>query len=313
MALSQQHRSTQRQSWLQGGSLFVVISLGLHWAVLQMPLPEPPEPDLRVTLESSPEPTAAPTATMDVVRLPLPEPTTNPTNPSPSLSLAPQPPLLAQTSRATPKPQVPPVVATTPSPETMVLPPQAPIPDPQTPAAIQPPEAPQTLATSPTPDAPQGPTEHPPVPEPPSAPPAFQYNGQAKAVETSEIGMSLWYYDQPWSLDYPLHPTELLPLTVTYSETTCLSPEPVAGLLVVFLNPDGSFTEPGGVIGANPLLVSSTGYDELDEQALTAAQTYDATDSLSADVQIPKGYALEVEVEYNPQTCTPADASGAGL
>jgi hypothetical protein len=313
MALSQQRRLAQRQSWLRGGGLFVAISLGLHWVVLQMPLPESPEPDLRVTLESSPEPMADPTATMDVVRLPLPAPTATPTtpptnpSPSPSLSLAPQPPLLAQTPRAIPRPQVPPVV-TTPSPETMVLEPQAPTVEPQVPAATQPPEETQSPEATQAPAVSQEPSTPPlPVTEPaePAAPAGFQYNGQAKAVETSEIGISLWYYDQPWSLDYPLHPTELPSLTVTYTETACLSPAPASGLLVVFLNPDGSFTEPGGTIGANPLLVSSTGYDELDERALTAAQTYDATDFMNPDVQIPKGYALEVEVEYNSQTCTP--------
>jgi hypothetical protein len=281
MALPQKQQSARWQAWLQGGGLFVAVSLGLHWAVLQIPLPEEPGPEVRVTLE----PTDTPTETIDVVRVPPsalepePEPTPQPA-PQP-VQQAPRPSLVAQAPIAPVAPRQPQVEARQESPQ-----------------AAAKPDVPEPSATAtPDPEATRDPT---PTPESDANPedPAPQFNGQTKSVEVSELGFSMWYYDQPWALDYPLSAIELPPLQITYAPTACLSPDPEPGLLTVFLNPDGSQAD-------DPIVVNSTGYDPIDDQALAAFEEYDAAAAINSQAQEARGYALQVEVNYDPAGCSP--------
>ncbi|HEY9736097.1 MAG TPA: hypothetical protein V6D06_07435 [Trichocoleus sp.] len=84
---------------------------------------------------------------------------------------------------------------------------------------------------------------------------------------------------------------EAIELPVTYEGRICLSPEPVDGLIGVWVKPDGT-------LGGDPALLKSTGYGSLNEQAASAIAEFNfpTTDA-------PAAYEFDINVNYNSESC----------
>ena len=289
MALPQHPKTPWWLPWFKGGSLFVVISLGLHWAVLQIPITEKSAVE-EMTLEGSPS--NAPTETIDVVRLPAPQPEPEPQpKPSPSAVAEPQPipqttqtpAVTAQPQRPQPQPTVPSEPISQPSPEPDIVPDPEPTPEPSPPPDPSPEPTPltlderlQTLAE-------------------------YQPNNRGKSLATETNEFMDWYLSQPWEGFDPAPlpaPKELAALVVEYPLNQCLTPTPTDGQLEVIINPDGS-------LARDPRVLGSTGYDVLDEKAVENTAQYDFPTNEGLDEPVPTVHWLPVEVTYDAATCAP--------
>jgi len=287
MALPQHPKILRWLPWLKGGGLFVAISLGLHWAVLQIPIVgEAAVEDM--TLEVFPS--GEPTETIDVVRLPAPQPEPEPDpSPGPAAELKP----ISQTAQAPAVPAQPHL----PQPQPTV--PSEPIPQPS-------PEPELVSTPEPTP-------EPSPIPEPSPEPTPmtledrlqtfaeYQPNNRGKSLATETNEFMNWYLSQTWEeFDAaPLpSPKALAALVVEYPLNQCLTPPPTDGQLEVIINRDGA-------LARDPRVLGSTGYDVLDEKAVENTAQYDFPTNEGLDEPVPTVYWLPVEVAYDGATCTP--------
>jgi len=269
----------------------VAISLGLHWAVLQIPIAEEAAVE-----DMTPEVSASgiPAETIDVVRLPAsppePEPQPSPT-PSPVAQLQPipqtaqAPARTAQPQLPQPQPTPPPEPVSQPSPE----PELAPEPD---------------LAPDPSPT---------PTPEPSPEPTPmtlddrlqtfaeYQPNRRGKSLATETNEFMDWYLSQTWEgfENPPLpSPKNLAALVVEYPLNQCLTPAPTDGQLEVIVNDDGT-------LAREPRVLGSTGYDVLDDKAVENTGQYEFPAQEGRGEPVPTVYWLPVEVTYDAATCTP--------
>ncbi len=284
MAFPPKHKFSRWRPWLGGSGLFVIASLALHGAVLQLPVQDEAA-NLAIPAAEVPN---QPTETIDVVRLPLPnsEPQPEP-NPAPESPVEPSP----------------------------VSRPVAP------PAAVVPPRVPQrqsdpvpalTPATKPDPE-PTVDSAAAPTPEPSSEPTPltleerlqtfaeYQPNHRAKSLATKTNEFMDWYLSQTWEEfeNPPLpSPKDLAALVVEYPLDQCLTPAPTDGQLEVIVNPDGS-------LAREPRVLGSTGYDVLDDKAVENAGQYEFPANEGRDEPAPAVYWLPVEVTYDGATCTP--------
>jgi hypothetical protein len=291
MALSQQSKAPKWLSWFKGGGLFVAISLGLHWALLQVPIAEEVAPEAIAPEGLSSE---APTETIDVVRLPDPSPEPQPepsTAPAPIVEPQPAPPT-ALAPGVTARPQIPqlqPTTQPTPTPQPSPAPEAEPGPEPE--------PAPEPALT--------------PEPAPDLAPMTlderlqtfaeYQPNNRGKSLATETNEFMNWYLSQTWDglETAPLPaPKELTALVVNYPLNQCLVPPPTDGQLEVIVNPDGA-------LARDPKVLGSTGYDVLDEKAVENTAQYDFPTNEGLDEPVPTVYWLPVEVAYDAVTCTP--------
>jgi outer membrane biosynthesis protein TonB len=291
MALPQHLKISRWLPWLKGGSLFVVISLGLHWAVLQIPIAEEAAVE-EMALEVSP--LGEPTETIDVVRLPVPQPEPDP-QPTPTPSPVAQPQTIPQTAQARaataqprppqPQPTAPPEPVSRPSPEPELVPEPdlAPEPSPPPPPEPFPEPTPMTLDERLQTFA------------------EYQPNNRAKSLATETNEFMNWYLAQTWegfdSAPLPA-PKELAALVVDYPLNQCLTPPPTDGQLEVIVHPDST-------LAREPRVVGSTGYDVLDEKAVEASGQYEFPTNEGLDEPVPTVYWLPVEVTYDAATCTP--------
>lgn len=276
MALLKQHKPLSWLPWLRGGSWFVLVSLGLHWAVLQMPIAGRAEPQI-MPGEAA---TETATETIAVVRLPQPPQAPNPTPaPVPTAQTdGPPPPSPATQKRAAARPlaaqpesTLPATPLPDPTPESEATP--ALVPDLVSPMTLD--ERLQTLAE-------------------------YYPNSRAKSLNASTNEFLDWYLTQTWNgLDSPPvpGPKPLSPVSVVYPLSQCLTPAPTPGQLEAIVNSDGSLVR-------EPRVLGSTGYDVLDEKAVEAAARYEFPTGGSEDAPNPTVYWLPVEVVYNADTCT---------
>ena len=284
MAFSPKHKTSRWRPGLGVGGLFVIASLALHWAVLQIPIADD-EADLAIQPAEVPD---EPIETIDVVRLPLP-------NPEPQ----PEPPF-------SPKPTVEPSpVAQSIAPPTAVAVPQAP----QRQANPVPQPAPETaLAPELTLEPAANPASEPsPEPSPLTLDErlqtfaAYQPNNRTKSLATNTNEFLAWYSSQSWDgLDVQPLPgaKDLSALVIEYPLTQCLTPAPTEGQLEVIINPDGALIQ-------EPRVLGSTGYDVLDEKAVEVAAQYEFPPNEGLDEPAPTVYWLPVEIDYDAATCTP--------
>ncbi|HIK44064.1 MAG TPA: hypothetical protein IGR64_04160 [Leptolyngbyaceae cyanobacterium M65_K2018_010] len=254
--------------WLSGwsgGGLLLLLSLGLHSLVLGIPLPTLNSPEEPVSLGPVVE---APTATIDVVRVPpMPAPAT--------------PTELPVSSK-------PPLVAPPPAPSRPL--------DPSAPSPTTPPPEPPKPSTETSP--PPGPS---PAPEVPTRPQGLVYNHQVKTLPGDTRGFLAWYSEQDWS-DFALPPLpgqqELPPLLVSYDQPFCLEPPPAPGRLEVIVASDGR-------LARTPRVLGTTGYPDLDGWAVEQARGQDFTTVADGASPSPRVYWLPVDVRYSPNQCTP--------
>ena len=299
MALSQQQKSSRWLPWLRGSGLFVIVSLGLHWAVLQIPIGDE-FADGEITQEFPAS--EVPTETIDVVRLPAPEP-------EPELSPTPAP--VAGAEQLPRQVQPPPVIPQPQSLQPLNLQPQpAPLPEPDPEPTPEP-----APASTPAPEPDPGPEPVPtPTPEPTPEPTPltlderlhtlaeYQPNNRAKSLATETNEFLNWYFSQDWD-EFEVQPLpgakDLAPLGLAYPLAQCLTPPPTDGQLVVIVNPDGSLAQ-------EPQVLGSTGYDVLDDKALADAAQYEFPMNEGLDQPAPTVYWLPVAVDYAADTCTPS-------
>lgn len=289
MALRQQQKTPRWLPWLRGGGLFVVLSLGLHWAVLQIPIAEEPTTAEFALDALAPE---APTETIDVVRLPEPKSEPEPT-PSPAPAAEPQPiPSPVRPPAVPAQPQVSQLQSTAP-PDPMAQPSTEPEPVPEPEPTFEP-------TPSPTPESSPEPTPM-TLDERLQTLAEYQPNNRTKSLATETNEFMNWYIAQTWEGVDPAPlpaPKELAALVVDYPLNQCLTPSPTDGQLEVIIDPDGS-------LARDPRVLGSTGYDVLDEKAVENTAQYNFPANEGLDEPVPTVYWLPVEVTYDPATCAP--------
>ena len=276
-------KTTRATLGRSGGALLGLLSLGLHGLVLSLPMPD----TAPSALDSLPE-QSDPIEAIAVVRLPLAPP-----------SAAELPPTIA-----------PPPVVTPPATANRPAQPVAPSPDP----SVSKPALPET-SILPEPVPPEASLDDPPE-VPPEAtledrlsdPAEYAFNQQAKSLIADEVNLHIavvpdWLEAEGQGLgddEVPVRGTKLAPLQVAYPINSCLSPLPAEGLVGVIVTPTGQLVK-------DPILLDSTGYDVLDEKALELA--LDSTFAPLAEGSVapnnPRAHWLPVQVQYDPEGCTP--------
>jgi hypothetical protein len=260
------------------GTPLLLVSLALHGLVLSLPMPG--QQDSAEEISDPGDPQAPPDA-IQVSRLPALPNQPAPPPPEASTQAAPAQPAAARPAPTAARPAAP-VKA---QPQTAA--PAAVDPDEQ--AAVDPP-APSELAPLPV-----------EVPPPTLAerlldPAAYRANNLARAAEEGTSDFLNWYVALSSQGDGPapgMGTRNLEPLRIPYPLQTCLTPAPVEGRLGVIVNADGTAHR-------EPEILSSTGYDVLDDQAKAVISNYPfpAEGALMA-------YGLPVVVEYDAATCVP--------
>ena len=235
MALPQYPKMSRWLPWLQGGGLFVAISLGLHWAVLQIPIAE----------EAAVEEHDPGGFLLQEYRLKplmwfgcqLHRQNQNPPAKSNSISGR-STPAIPQTAQGScqdgPAPNCPnlnpphppePVSQPSPEPELAPEPDLAPDPSPTPTPEPSPEPTPMTLDDSVATFA------------------EYQPNRRGKSLATETNEFMDWYLSQTWEgfENPPLpSPKNLAALVVEYPLNQCLTPAPTDGQLEVIVNDDGT-------------------------------------------------------------------------
>lgn len=229
------------------------------------------------------------------VLLGLPVPLTSP----PDSPVPPEPPESAPLINVV---DLPPSPAPEPDPDPIPAPATKPNPEPE-----PFPETETGPAPIPVPEPDPDPEPEPePIPEPPPNPPdvdphldynRYVPNGQGKT--TDELAWLSLDVVEMLSAQYPnarVASEYKVTLPLIYPLPTCLPQPPSPGRLLAVVQADGT-------LDRSPRWVAGTGYDLLDEQALEQARAY--------RVDPPPGvlaiYSLEVEIDYDPETCTPPE------
>lgn len=286
MALRQQQKTPRWSPWLQGSGLCVAFSLGLHWAVLQIPMVEEPTTE-KLALDAPGS--EVPTATIDVVRLPQPAAADPPSKPAPTDESRTRSPATDSEPSAT---------LTDPRPfETEPLQSGALAPDPSEPASSEAPERAEPYPPEPNPSEPD-----PDPSEPEPTPPGLVHNNKAVELVTDTRDFLTWYLAQNWEGFHPDPPLparkELPRLQVPYEGTVCLPIPPAPGRLEIIVGSDGQ-------ISRAPRLLATTGYDDLDAAALALAAQQNFSEAANPDESSPTVYWLPMEVLYQGPNCPP--------
>ena len=242
------------------------LAVGLHAALLKVPMPNHPPP---LDTDSEASTPSVEVESIQVVRVPTPTPT-----PTPSLLPEPTP---------------------TPSPTSKPVPPSP------LPAAIQPP----TPAPTPTPIPIPTPTPTPTpqtLDERLQDVLQYSYNPSiVKSVDTvvvTDVTSRLATEYEDLGIVYQLSPTSLDPLHIAYPLATCLPEPPNQGYLSLVVTPNGNLERP-------PEWISSTGYEVLDEKAIADLKNYPLPTPAPEVPDALTGFGLTVIVDYDPNTCTP--------
>ncbi|MBD0269175.1 MAG: hypothetical protein ICV77_12890, partial [Cyanobacteria bacterium Co-bin8] len=121
---------------------------------------------------------------------------------------------------------------------------------------------------------------------------ALAYNATGTTSEEAAAARQAWIASaQAQSADPTLDVTEPIEVPVTYEGRVCLSPEPVDGVIGVWVKPDGT-------LGDDPALLKSTGYGLLNEQAASAIAASNFPESGA-----PAAYEFTVKVNYDSESC----------
>ncbi|MEM6837986.1 MAG: hypothetical protein AAF609_14160 [Cyanobacteria bacterium P01_C01_bin.120] len=117
---------------------------------------------------------------------------------------------------------------------------------------------------------------------------AYQYDGK-KNLGNDAIGVA-----QQWAVSGQIYPAKAKLLELPYQlGTTCLNTPPLRGTLMVVVDAGGNFER-------GPEVISSTGYDILDEQA--AAMVL-AREYMLPEANESKAYSVDIAVQY-PNECS---------
>lgn len=120
----------------------------------------------------------------------------------------------------------------------------------------------------------------------------LSYNAEGTTGEEGTAARQEWLAEVKEELKQPdLDVAETLEVSIPYQGRVCLTPEPVDGLVGVWVNPDGT-------LGGEPTLLKSTGYQLLNQEAADAI----------ASVEFPKGdapaaYDFNVKIDYDESSC----------
>lgn len=121
---------------------------------------------------------------------------------------------------------------------------------------------------------------------------ALTYNAEGTTSEEASAAQEEWLAGaQEQAKEPDLDVAKTLEVSIPYDGRVCLSPEPVDGLVGVWVKPDGT-------LGGDPTLLKSTGYSLLNEEAASAI----------ASIEFPKGeaptaYAFDVKIDYADESC----------
>lgn len=196
-------------------------------------------------------------------------------------------------------------VETTPSAEVVAEPAVTRSPQPTSPQAVPPPVPDQIAPTTQPPEqSPGSVDELPPEPgtpglsDPDPVPPAtlqerlqdvtaYQHDG------TKNLGDDTFIEAQNWAVTGQIYPSKADPMELPYElGDTCLDHAPLRGTLMVVVDEVGNFRR-------GPEVISSTGYDVLDDYAEDFVRTGQYR---LPDEGEPKAYSVDVQVLY-PSTC----------
>ncbi|WP_198806490.1 hypothetical protein [Leptolyngbya sp. BL0902] len=273
------------KSWRwSGGSLLVLVSAGLHGLLLAMPTPKTSPPPESVTTLAPLRDRASLEASISdpvaVVRLP-------------HLATSSPPPEAASPAMSRPHP-----TATSPASSAQELPLPPPAPTPERPAL----ESPTPGQPVPEQPVPEQPIPEPTPSEPEPRPPGLVYNHKTVELTTDTRDFLTWYTAQNWDAfdpDPPLPaPKELSPLQVVYSGEICLPIPPAPGRLEVIVGSNGQLSRA-------PRLLATTGYDDLDADALALAAQQNFSEAANPSRPNPTVYWLPIEVQYQGPACLP--------
>ncbi|MBD0337455.1 MAG: hypothetical protein ICV62_18365 [Cyanobacteria bacterium Co-bin13] len=121
---------------------------------------------------------------------------------------------------------------------------------------------------------------------------ALAYNATGTTSEEAAAARQAWIASaQAQSTVSNLDVAEPMEVPVAYEGRVCLSPEPVDGLIGVWVQPDGT-------LGDDPALIKSTGYRLLNEQAASAIAALDFPEN-----QAPAAYEFTIKVDYDSASC----------
>jgi hypothetical protein len=125
---------------------------------------------------------------------------------------------------------------------------------------------------------------------------ALAYNASGTSEGVAEQRRQDWLAAARQQSEFPeLAIAETLSITIPYERQLCLNPEPVNGVI-------GVWVTPAGELGAEPTLIKSTGYPFLNQQALAgiAAIDFPEGDAIAA-------YEFEIRIDYDAETCVSRD------
>lgn len=120
---------------------------------------------------------------------------------------------------------------------------------------------------------------------------ALAYNATGTTAEEAEVARQSWIGSIQAEAAANLAVAEPIEIPVTYEGRICLSPEPVNGLIGVWVRPDGT-------LGSDPVLLKSTGYGLLNEQAASAIAALQFPES-----ETSVAHEIRILVEHDSESC----------